>query len=276
MYRNNAILIHVSRQRGLPCQKYGLCSSVIEMELLLPWSGWMSDKNETTDARDILRRRYIAGDPQRETAVDRESINADIAQMIHDLRTEADLTQTELAEAVGTTQSVISRLEGADYDGHSLSMLRRIAGALDRKLAVVMTAAAPAQQNGRLRQAFCTLMRNLRRRAGLSPRELAEKTGVDEAEIRAIERPGAYPPAPDSLRQLSRFYNLSHERLAQLAGAEDEVPARIREEAARYVARSESISDLSGEESVLLDEFVSSLTEEAPEAPQKSCDEQAD
>ena len=41
---------------------------------------------------------------------------------------------------IGTTQSVISRLEDADNDGHSLTMLSRIASALDQKLTIVMTA----------------------------------------------------------------------------------------------------------------------------------------
>ena len=37
------------------------------------------------------------------------------------------------------TQSVISRLEDADYEGHSLTMLSRIASALNQKLTVAMT-----------------------------------------------------------------------------------------------------------------------------------------
>ena len=56
--------------------------------------------------------------------------------MIYDLRTEAGLTQAQLAELVGTTQSAISRLEDTDYEGHSLSMLRKIARALGRRLLV--------------------------------------------------------------------------------------------------------------------------------------------
>ena len=48
----------------------------------------------------------------------------------------AGLTQAELAQLVGTTQSVISRLEDADYEGHSLSMLQRIADALHQRLEV--------------------------------------------------------------------------------------------------------------------------------------------
>ncbi len=46
----------------------------------------------------------------------------------------AGLTQAKLAELVGTTQSVISRLEDADYEGHSLSMLQRVAEALHRRI----------------------------------------------------------------------------------------------------------------------------------------------
>jgi predicted transcriptional regulator len=41
-----------------------------------------------------------------------------------------------LARKVGTTQSVISRLEDADYDGHSLAMLRRIASALEKRVEI--------------------------------------------------------------------------------------------------------------------------------------------
>jgi hypothetical protein len=37
---------------------------------------------------------------------------------------------------IGTTASVISRLEDADYEGHSLAMLRRIAAALDKRVEI--------------------------------------------------------------------------------------------------------------------------------------------
>ena len=61
-----------------------------------------------------------------------------IAQMIYDARSAAGMTQKELAKAVGTTQIVISQLEDADYVGHSLSMLRRIAKALHRRVEIRM------------------------------------------------------------------------------------------------------------------------------------------
>lgn len=59
--------------------------------------------------------------------------------IIYDIRKQAGLTQSQLAEAIGTTQSVIARLEDADYEGHSLSMLTRIASALNQKLEIKMS-----------------------------------------------------------------------------------------------------------------------------------------
>jgi len=44
--------------------------------------------------------------------------------------TAGSISRRELAKRVGTTASVICRLEDADYDGHSMSMLNRIAEAL--------------------------------------------------------------------------------------------------------------------------------------------------
>ena len=99
----------------------------------------MSRDERTTDAVEILGGRYVEGEVEAEAALEAERVHADVAQMIYDLRTGAGLTQKQLAELVGTTQSVISRLEGADYQGHSLSMLTRIARALEHRLTVTMT-----------------------------------------------------------------------------------------------------------------------------------------
>ncbi len=54
----------------------------------------------------------------------------------HELRAAAALTQTRLARLIGTTASVICRLEDADYEGHSLVMLRRIAAALNQRVEI--------------------------------------------------------------------------------------------------------------------------------------------
>jgi ribosome-binding protein aMBF1 (putative translation factor) len=53
----------------------------------------------------------------------------DLARLVREMRKDAGMTQAELARKVGTTQSVIARLEDAEYTGHSLTMLERIATA---------------------------------------------------------------------------------------------------------------------------------------------------
>jgi transcriptional regulator with XRE-family HTH domain len=97
----------------------------------------MKSKN-TFRAFDILHRRYIGENIQRQESLEVERVNAEVASTIYELRKQAGLTQKELAQKVGTTQSVISRLEDADYEGHSLSTLIRIAMALNRRLYVQM------------------------------------------------------------------------------------------------------------------------------------------
>jgi transcriptional regulator with XRE-family HTH domain len=54
----------------------------------------------------------------------------DVALQLAALRKESGLSQKELAKRVGTSQQQISRLESPSYEGHSLSMLRRVAEVL--------------------------------------------------------------------------------------------------------------------------------------------------
>jgi DNA-binding transcriptional regulator YiaG len=96
----------------------------------------MSKKSPTTDAVKILHRRYYAKSQARALQLEAARLNAAIAREIHALRKKARLTQQELAALVGTTGSVISRLEDDDYEGHSLKMLQRISSALNRRLVV--------------------------------------------------------------------------------------------------------------------------------------------
>jgi len=80
--------------------------------------------------------RYVGDDPEQQAAFEEELANAEVAQKIFDLRDKAELSQRALAKLVGTTASVICQLESADYAGHSLSMLRRIAAALDKRVEI--------------------------------------------------------------------------------------------------------------------------------------------
>lgn len=65
-----------------------------------------------------------------------EQDNLRIAVRIAELREKRGLTQKDLAEKVHTTQSVISRLENADYENYSIHTLKKIANALNVRLVV--------------------------------------------------------------------------------------------------------------------------------------------
>jgi ribosome-binding protein aMBF1 (putative translation factor) len=102
----------------------------------------MSRKKTGTKTRSALRiLDNVTGHDaalRQEIAVAR--VQARVAQLIYDARTQAGLTQRELAELIGTRQPVIARLEDADYEGHSLSMLQKIAQALHRRVEIRLPA----------------------------------------------------------------------------------------------------------------------------------------
>jgi len=61
----------------------------------------------------------------------------DVALQLAALRERAGLSQVELARKLRTTQQQISRLESPNYEGHSLSMLRRVARVLNAHVRVI-------------------------------------------------------------------------------------------------------------------------------------------
>jgi ribosome-binding protein aMBF1 (putative translation factor) len=91
---------------------------------------------KTNDAIDIIDRRYLKHDPARQDLLREISLNAKVAQLIYAARKEAGLTQQQLADLIQTKQSVIARLEDADYESHSLSMLQRIGEALGQRIEI--------------------------------------------------------------------------------------------------------------------------------------------
>ncbi len=97
---------------------------------------------KTSDALKIIDG-LTSDDSEMENLIREASLNAIVAQLIYEARTARGLTQKQLADRVGTKQSAIARLEDADYDGHSLSMLQKIAGALNQKVAIKFSAIAP-------------------------------------------------------------------------------------------------------------------------------------
>src|SRR5947208_5163503 len=63
----------------------------------------------------------------------------DVALQIAALREKAGLSQKDLARKLHTSQQQISRLESPSYEGHSLSMLRRVADVLGATVRVTLT-----------------------------------------------------------------------------------------------------------------------------------------
>lgn len=106
-----------------------------------------SKRLSTTDAVEILHRRYYEGRPARVAALEEARANDSVARNIAALRVQAGLTQRQLAKLVGTTASVICRLENADYEGHSLAMLNRIAAALNQRVEIRFVQAAKRAQH---------------------------------------------------------------------------------------------------------------------------------
>lgn len=91
---------------------------------------------EHTSWSEVKARRLV--DPDLATEADR---NLQIGQVVYDLRTDAGLTQTDLARLAGTTQSAIARIEGGG-GARKLDTLTRIAAALGRGLVVSFPTAA--------------------------------------------------------------------------------------------------------------------------------------
>lgn len=220
----------------------------------------MEKKARNTSAVEILHHRYIGDDAERRASLQEERVNAEVAQTVYELRKEAGLTQKDLADLVGTTQSVISRLEDADYEGHSLSMLNRIAKSLNQRIVVQLKTRDP--NRGKIRYVFREVVRGLRRKQGLTPDELAAKLGLDRDEIIAMERQDDYCPSPLTLFKLSKFYGISQRNLAILAGAISDASHEFQQEVSKFAAQSESFAKLTREEQQILDEFIKFLKAE--------------
>lgn len=88
-----------------------------------------------SDALADVRRR-VAGDPRLRARIDASVVRATIAVMVKRARTEAGLTQAQLAARAKTTQAVVARIESGSAFTPSLDLLDRIARALGGRLSV--------------------------------------------------------------------------------------------------------------------------------------------
>ena len=79
-------------------------------------------------------------DPAFAARFERAGAAWEVALQIAALREQAGLSQKQLARKLKTSQQQISRLESPDYEGHSLSMLRRVAKVLHARVRVMIEA----------------------------------------------------------------------------------------------------------------------------------------
>ena len=83
------------------------------------------------ECNESIEHRY-GRQPDRISQLEEARAEDELARKIYQLREQAGLTQARLAKLIGTSESVISRFEDSDYKGHSLTMLKRIAAAVDK------------------------------------------------------------------------------------------------------------------------------------------------
>jgi len=94
-------------------------------------------KRTTRDAIQLMDQRFGVNSDSH-ALQEQFAQQAEVAEMLFAARKASGMTQVELAAASGTTQQVISQLEDADYEGHSLSMLKRLAKAMHQRLELRM------------------------------------------------------------------------------------------------------------------------------------------
>jgi transcriptional regulator with XRE-family HTH domain len=214
-------------------------------------------------ASQLVRKEVL--DDRAIELLKEEHISASVAEMIYERRQASGLTQQELADMVGTTQSVISRLENADYEGHSLTMLHRIASALRQQLYVSIEpkAEAPPNTDDLTRElVFRDFVQKLRRSKRLTLDALAKRLDVEREELAALEQWPGYKPSTRLLHSLSEFFQIPQRSLAILAGAIKEIPTSVKRQLSQFAAKSESFDTLTKEEKQQLDELITALKAE--------------
>ncbi|MET1113232.1 MAG: helix-turn-helix transcriptional regulator [Allosphingosinicella sp.] len=122
-------------------------------------------------------------------------------------------------------------------------------------------AAANDDESIRLKKAFGTLVRQLRRREKLTVECLASKARVAEEEIREIEHDPHHKPRPRTVHQLASVFQLPERALMKLSGATITRDTGFREEAYRFAAKSDDMAQLNTAERRALNDYISFLAE---------------
>jgi HTH-type transcriptional regulator, competence development regulator len=132
-------------------------------------------------------------------------------------------------------------------------------------LAIRQPAVAQAQVTSiDTRIAFGTFVALWRRNQRWDAAKLAEQAGLDLVEILEIERDPHSEPEADAVFKLANVFRLPPKPLLELAGLIEARTPRLREEAVRFAARSESVAALTEHEREAFEAFVSAISESLP------------
>lgn len=91
--------------------------------------------DESYESREELRRDLLADQDFRQAYAE-SFLNTFVAAQIKALREMRGMTQADLAEAIGTKQAGVSRLENVNYSAWKTETLRKIARALKVRLRI--------------------------------------------------------------------------------------------------------------------------------------------
>jgi HTH-type transcriptional regulator, competence development regulator len=121
--------------------------------------------------------------------------------------------------------------------------------------------ATQAQSLGEANVAFGRFVRLMRRSKGLTVERLAGEADVDVAELVEVEEDAHYKPEVRTVYQLANYFRLPRSSLLQVAGLAAPRDEKLLDEAVRFAARAEPVTQLTPEERAALEAFVSVLSE---------------
>jgi transcriptional regulator with XRE-family HTH domain len=153
---------------------------------------------------------------------------------LRELRKKAGLTLRELARKINVDFTYISKLENGQLPPPSEQVISRLAEALgaDREGLIQISGRVPADIAGILknqaRQAFGLKLKELRKKAGLTQQEVAERTGIDATYLSKIENGVMPPPTRGIVVLLAEVFRINKNELISLAGKTPVNIARMR------------------------------------------------
>lgn len=118
-----------------------------------------------------------------------------------------------------------------------------------------------AVRSERLAHSFGVLIRQLRRRDSLSIEDLAKKARIDPEHLRQVEHDPHYRAKPRLVHQLACVFEIPERSLMVLSGAMVANDNALEEQAERFAAMSDDMSQLTRDERRLLNDFVKFLAE---------------